>query len=161
MARSRFIREALELPLARLAAENVTAEAADMMTHEIALQGIQCRAGDDVSFMLSDDRLHAMIARAAGFESIWDDVREAKFQMDRVRRLSLLNRQRMEAIILEHEGIVASLRGHDPDAAEAAVRWHLASVFRDIDEIRARHPECFGGVPGAERPPSRGRGRRT
>ena len=34
----------------------------------------------------------ALIAKAAGFESIWDDVREAKFHMDRVRRLSLLRR---------------------------------------------------------------------
>lgn len=161
VARSRFIREALELPLARLAAENLTPEAGDMMEHEIALQGIQCRAGDDAGFMLSDDRLHAMIARAAGFESIWDDVREAKFQMDRVRRLSLLNRQRMEAIILEHEEIVASLRRHDPDAAQAAVKRHLTSVFRDIDHIRARHPEYFGAAPGAERQPSRRRAGRT
>ena len=143
MAKSRFIREALERPLARMAAEMLTAEIAALMDREIALQRTFAGLSDDQSFLQSDDRLHALIAKAAGFESIWDDVREAKFHMDRVRRLSLLSQAHMYFIIDEHEEIVARLKAHDVDGAEASIEVHLQSVVRELDLIRQAHPDYF------------------
>ena len=141
--RSRFIRAALERPLARRAAETITPEALALLDREIALQRTFAGLTDDQSFLQSDDRFHAQIAKAAGFESIWDDVREAKFHMDRVRRLSLLSQERMFALVKEHEEIVDRLRAHDPDGAEASITRHLLSVVRELDHIRAEHPEYF------------------
>ena len=115
MAKSRFIREALERPLARLAAENLTPEIGTLLAREVALQHTFAKLNDDQSFLQSDDRFHALIAKAAGFESIWDDVREAKFHMDRVRRLSLLSQEHMFFIVAEHEQIFSRLRAHDAD----------------------------------------------
>jgi DNA-binding GntR family transcriptional regulator len=143
MAKSRFIREALERPLARLAAEKLTPEIATLLAREVALQHTFADLSDDQSFLQSDDRFHALIARAAGFESIWDDVREAKFHMDRVRRLSLLSQEHMYFIVGEHEEILARLKAHDVDGAEASIQVHLISVVREMDIIRARHPEYF------------------
>jgi GntR family transcriptional regulator, rspAB operon transcriptional repressor len=144
--RSRFIREALERPLARLAAENITAETALLLEREIALQQTFAKLGDDQSFLQSDDRFHALIARAAGFESIWDDVREAKFHMDRVRRLSLLSQEHMFTLVGEHTEIFDRLVQRDPDGAEASIKLHLISVMRELDHIRAIHPEYFSSV---------------
>jgi len=143
VARSRFIREALERPLARLAAENITPELAALLEREIALQRTFAGLDDDQSFIESDDRFHALIAKAAGFESIWDDVREAKFHMDRVRRLSLLSQERMFMLVKEHEEIFDRLKAHDPDGAEASIRRHLLSVMLELDHIQAKHPEYF------------------
>ena len=143
MAKSRFIREALERPLARLAAENLTPEIATLLEREIALQHTFANLGDDQSFLQSDDRFHALIAKAAGFEAIWDDVREAKFHMDRVRRLSLLSQEHMFFIVAEHEQIFARLRARDADGAEESIKVHLISVVRELDLIRAAHPEYF------------------
>ena len=143
IARSRFIREALERPLARLAAEKLTPEISALMTREIALQQTFAALGDDQGFLASDDRFHALIARAAGFESIWDDVREAKFHMDRVRRLSLLSQQNMYFIIGEHQEILERLTAHDVAGADESVALHLVSVVRELDLIRERHPEYF------------------
>lgn len=143
VARSRFIREALERPLARLAAENLTSEHTSALEREIALQRTFGELNDDQSFLASDDNFHALIAKAAGFESIWDDVREAKFHMDRVRRLSLLSQAHMFQLVTEHEQILESLKAHDPDGAEAAIRAHLTSVMRELEIIQSMHPEYF------------------
>jgi DNA-binding GntR family transcriptional regulator len=143
VARSRFIREALERPLARLAAENVTAEQIAQLEREIALQRTFGELNDDQSFIESDDNFHALIARTAGFESIWDDVREAKFHMDRVRRLSLLSQEHMRRLVIEHNQILDRLKAHDPDGAEAAIRAHLTSVMVELETIQAMHPEYF------------------
>ena len=143
MAKSRFIREALERPLARLAAQNLTPEIATQMDREIALQHTFAKLGDDQSFLQSDDRFHALIAKAAGFETIWDDVRDAKFHMDRVRRLSLLSQEHMFFIVGEHEKIFDRLGAHDADGAEDSIKVHLTSVVHELDLIRAAHPEYF------------------
>jgi GntR family transcriptional regulator, rspAB operon transcriptional repressor len=143
VAKARFIRDALERPLARLAAENLTGEIAARLEREVALQRTFANLGDDRSFMESDDQFHALIAKAAGFESIWEDVGEAKFHMDRIRRLSLLSKSRMLAIVKEHTEIFECMKQHDSEGAEAGIKRHLRSVFIDIDSIRNEHPEYF------------------
>jgi DNA-binding GntR family transcriptional regulator len=141
--RSRFIREALERPLARLAAEHVTPETIALLEREIALQRTFAGLGDDQEFLASDDRFHALIAKAAGFEAIWDDVREAKFHMDRVRRLSLLSPRHMHVIVAEHEELFERLKAHDVEGAERSIVVHLTSVVHELDLIHEAHPEYF------------------
>lgn len=141
--KARFIRDALERPLARLAAANLTPELAAQVEREIALQKTFANLGDHKSFMQSDDQFHALIAKAAGYESIWEDVGEAKFHMDRVRRLSLLSKARMLHITEEHTEIFKAMLAHDSTRAEDGIVHHLQSVFVDIDAIRAQHPEYF------------------
>lgn len=143
IAKSRFIREALERPLARMAAEKLTPDIAALMVREIALQQTFAELGDDQAFLASDDQFHALIARAAGFGSIWDDVREAKFHMDRVRRLSLLSQQHMQFLIGEHREILSHLKAGDVVGADQSIAVHLVSVMRELDLIRERHPEYF------------------
>jgi len=143
IARSRFIREALERPLARLAAEKLTPEIEALLTREVALQQTFANLSDDQSFLESDERFHALIAKAAGFESIWDDVREAKFHMDRIRRMSLLSQEHMFFIVGEHEEILDRLKAHDVEGADRSIAVHLTSVMHELDVIRDRHPEYF------------------
>lgn len=149
IAKSRFIREALERPLARLAAEKLTPDVEALLMREVALQRTFAELSDDESFLQSDDRFHALIAKAAGFESIWDDVRDVKFHMDRVRRLSLLSQQHMFFIVGEHIEILDRLRAHDAAGADQSMAVHLVSVMRELDVIRARHPEYFFKDPSA------------
>jgi DNA-binding GntR family transcriptional regulator len=143
IAKSRFIREALERPLVRMAAELLPADIGALLTREIALQETFAALGDDQGFLESDERFHALIAKAAGFESIWDDVREAKFHMDRVRRLSLLSEENMRTIIAQHREILDCLLRHDAAGADHSMTVHLLSVTREVDVIRAKHPEYF------------------
>ncbi|WDR02034.1 FCD domain-containing protein [Devosia algicola] len=128
-----------------MAAVKLTPEIAGLMRREIALQKTYASLNDDQGFLDSDDQFHALIARAAGFESIWDDVREAKFHMDRVRRLSLLSQQHMLDLVAEHEEILGKLVAHDVDGADKSIASHLTSVMHELDLIRARAPQYFIG----------------
>ena len=142
--KSRFIREALEKALVRLAAERRTDEQLAQLEREIATQRASADKGDADGFLASDDRLHALIAQAAGYPSLWeDDVHEAKFHMDRVRHLSLLSSERMHELVGEHQDIVGKLREGNPDLAEASIKSHLSSVLDDISIIARQHPEYF------------------
>ncbi|SHI29054.1 GntR family transcriptional regulator [Wenxinia saemankumensis] len=143
VAKARFIRESLERPLSRLAAEGITPEVAASMAREIALQKTFASLGDHASFLKSDDAFHVLIARAAGMGDIWDDLGEIRIHMDRIRRLSLLGKARMMAITSEHAGIFEAIRDGSADRAEESTRRHLLSVFTDLDAIRAEHPEYF------------------
>ena len=70
-------------------------------------------------------------------------MREAKFHMDRIRRLSLLSQEHMYFIVGEHEEILERLKAHDAKGADESMAVHLISVMRELDSIRARHPEYF------------------
>jgi GntR family transcriptional regulator, rspAB operon transcriptional repressor len=70
-------------------------------------------------------------------------VREVKFHMDRVRRLSLLSQEHMFFIVSEHEEILDRLKAHDVEGADKSISVHLVSVMRELDHIRATHPEYF------------------
>jgi DNA-binding GntR family transcriptional regulator len=130
-----------------LAAEKLTPEISTLLMREIALQRTFASLSDDQGFLESDERFHALIAKAAGFEAIWDDVREAKFHMDRVRRLSLLSQENMLIIIGQHEEILERLQAHDAAGADASMTLHLVSVTREVDIIRTKHPEYFARTP--------------
>ncbi|NDU99368.1 GntR family transcriptional regulator [Pseudoroseicyclus tamaricis] len=143
VAKARFIRESLERPLSRLAAEKITPDMVQSLAREIALQKTFASLDDHASFLKSDDTFHVLIARAAGMHDIWDDLGEIRIHMDRIRRLSLLGKARMNAITAEHEGIFEAIRDGSPGRAEDCTRQHLLSVFTDLDAIRAEHPEYF------------------
>lgn len=143
VAKARFIRDSLERPLVRLAAEKLVEPIKTQLQREIVMQRTFAELGDDRNFMASDDLFHALIAKAAGFEAIWEDLGEAKFHMDRVRRLSLLSKDRMLVIADEHEAILQTLIAHDAKGAETRIEQHLESVFRDLDSIRREHPDYF------------------
>ena len=98
---------------------------------------------DEIPAIIDAFRQAARNAKAAGFESIWDDVREAKFHMDRIRRLSLLIQEHMFFIVGEHEEILERLKAHDAEGADRSIGVHLTSVVHELDMIRAKHPEYF------------------
>ena len=143
VAKARFIRDSLERPLVRLAAEKLAEPIKTQLQREIVMQRTFAELGDDRNFMASDDLFHALIAKAAGFEAIWEDLGEAKFHMDRVRRLSLLSQAHMFQLVTEHEQILDRLKARDPDGAEAAIRDHLTSVMRELEIIQSMHSEYF------------------
>ena len=143
VTKARFIRESLERPLSRLAAEGITPAVAAAMEREIALQTTFAGLGDHTSFLKSDDTFHVLIGRAAGMADIWDDLGEIRIHMDRIRRLSLLGKARMMAITREHAGIFEAIRDGSADRAEDSTRRHLLSVFTDLDSIHTQHPEYF------------------
>ncbi|KQT54762.1 hypothetical protein ASG43_04160 [Aureimonas sp. Leaf454] len=136
-----FIREALEVATARRAALESPPGMAERLGACLARQEAAQEADDRTSFQREDDAFHFAIAKEAGCGFAWRLIDEQKAQMDRVRFLSLAFGQ--PAALSDHRAIVAALRTGDPDAAEAAMRGHLARIVGVVERLRQDFAHYF------------------
>jgi len=140
---ARFIREAIEVAVARKAAlEASTAKLADL--HRIIEeQRAASAAGDHVAFLRFDEAFHQALAHSADCDHAWRVMENLKAQMDRVRYLSMPNATPIETLIGQHAAIVDALSRHAPDDAEAATRAHLGEILTSLPRLAQAHPELF------------------
>ncbi|BCH28926.1 GntR family transcriptional regulator [Mesorhizobium sp. L-8-10] len=140
---ARFLREAIEVAIARKAA--VEATDADIAALEalIAEQRAVAVNGDNAAFLRLDEKFHQAIARSADCEDAWRVLEGLKAQMDRVRYLSLPEATPLETIIEQHRNIVAALASRSPQEAETTMRQHLSEILLSLPKLAARHPAYF------------------
>ncbi|WP_342240619.1 GntR family transcriptional regulator [Inquilinus sp. OTU3971] len=139
----RFIREAVEAAVVRLAAESIDAAGLQRLDRSLAAQHDAARRHDHAGFLALDEGFHRLIIEVIDCLPAWSTIENMKAQMDRVRYLSLPDVSPLEMLIAQHEEIVAGLRAHDPDAAEAAMRRHLREILSSLGPIAERRPELF------------------
>ncbi|MDX1780458.1 MAG: GntR family transcriptional regulator [Thalassovita sp.] len=137
---SRFVREAVESDLARLAALNITPEMRAELEDILARQ--KSGSHDALSFMELDEALHRTLAEAAGKPQIWAYLQKLKSQMDRVRFLVAMDLP-IEELIAQHEDIVRAVADGDEDKAEQATRRHLRQILIDLPKIVETYPDYF------------------
>lgn len=145
----------LEAQVARTALEQVNVRAAALRVQgsEIAsmrallvLQRERMDAGDSDQFHAADEALHRAIAVAGGYPGIWKVIEQVKLQVDRYRRLTLPQINRMERVIVEHAEIVDALAAKDAARAVAAMTHHLEGLSaEDLRPIRDLNPDYFIG----------------
>jgi DNA-binding GntR family transcriptional regulator len=139
----RFIREAVEAAVVRLAAESIDAAGLQRLDRSLAAQHDAAGRHDHAGFLALDEGFHRLIIEAIDCLPAWSTIENMKAQMDRVRYLSLPDVSPLEMLIAQHEEIVAGLRAHDPDAAEGAMRRHLREILSSLGPIAERRPELF------------------
>lgn len=136
---ARFVREAVEADLIRLACENADATAVAGLGDLLAAQAA---AGDAAGFMALDEAFHRAIAQIAGKARAWDHLQRLKSQMDRVRFLQLKDFP-VSKLIAQHGAMVEAIATNNADVAEAEVRAHLRLIEADLPGIQAAHPDYF------------------
>lgn len=140
---ARFLREAIEVAIARKAATEATPEDVALMRETLAAQREASDCGDAPAFIRADDALHQAIARSAECEHAWKVLDGLKVQMDRVRYMSMEEATPIPVLIEQHEAIVDAIAAGDQDAAEDAMRTHLSEILRSLPRIVEAHPEMF------------------
>jgi len=137
------IRKALEATTAQLAAERATASQI-LVLHSILQRQREANAARDRdTFHQADEMFHATIAEIAGYPGIWTLIQQVKVHVDRYRRLTLPQAGRMGRVIVEHEGVLSAIEGHDPSAARIAMEFHLESLRDNISATQNINPEFF------------------
>ena len=136
---ARFVREAVEADLIRLACQHATAPALNGL-HDLLTA--QAKAPDAAGFMALDEAFHRAIAQIAGKARAWDHLQRLKSQMDRVRFLQLQDFP-IPTLIAQHKAMVDAIATQDPDTAEAQLRAHLRLIEADLPGIQAAHPDYF------------------
>lgn len=140
---ARFIREAIEVAIARKAAAEATGGDIDALEDLVARQRGAAARSDNVAFLHLDEQFHQQIARSAGCEDAWRVLEGLKAQMDRVRYLSLPEATPLDVILAQHKTILEALRQGAPDAAETAMRRHLSEILTSLPKIATEKPAYF------------------
>lgn len=140
---SHFARTALEVALVERAADNWTPDYSARARAIIEDQRTHAAARDTWKFYLDNESFHIMIAQCADLEGVWRTVESVKMLWDRVGHLANPVPGHMSDIIAEHLGIIEALDRHDPQAAVAAMKTHMQSVFNAIARLKPLHSTYF------------------
>jgi DNA-binding FadR family transcriptional regulator len=131
-------RSALEPMIARRAAERITdAEIAEL---EDTVREMRAHAGSQATFITQNQRFHTLVAEAANSVVLDVFVSTLKTIADGVRVGIHYSPRKQAAIADAHEAVIEALRARDPEAAERAMREHLAEAER---YWRHRYPELM------------------
>ncbi|MBB5895621.1 GntR family transcriptional regulator [Kutzneria kofuensis] len=133
------LRELIELRgvLERFAAERVLATGTAPIEELLAALADQ-RGKDDRTFIEADTRFHTILVRAAGNEMLartYETLR-ARQVVSGLVALRGGSAGRREAVLTEHEAIVAALAAGDPGPAREAITAHLDATLRAQLAIR-------------------------
>lgn len=140
---ARFIREAVEVALARRASAEAAPEAIEKMAKSLERQREAHQRGDIAWFLREDEKFHQAIALSVDCERAWRLLENLKAQMDRVRYLSMPLATPVETLIAQHERILSGIETGDADAAAVAMRDHLAEILKSLPKIAAAQPDLF------------------
>jgi DNA-binding GntR family transcriptional regulator len=138
--------EAIEITEVRMVLEGlVAARAATRVTDaeagELDEIGLLMRravgAGEFRRYSDLNERLHRLIRRIAGHRTAEGIIETLRGQLVRHQFMVSLHPGRPAVSLSQHERIIAAIQAHDPAAAEAAMREHIASVIATLREIGA------------------------
>lgn len=139
-----FLRRSLELEIVRELASRDDAGLTPLLAalrEQIVRQTRALAAKDYAGFTAADREFHRALYDAAGVGELFQLMRQRSGHVDRLRRLHLPARGKAQAVVRDHKTIVDAIESRQPDAAQAALRAHLAGTLTFVDEVRRQHPE--------------------
>lgn len=143
MLEARFVREAIEVAVARRAAAGFDAWSRTRIDAILERQAAACEAGDHNRFRREDELFHMAIAEGARCGLAWGAVSDIKAHMDRVCNLQLRDPASMGRLIAQHRDVIKAIDDRDPDRAAEAMQVHLNGILSDLPRIEAEHPALF------------------
>lgn len=144
-AEAQFLRISIEVEVARTIANGrlLDAEASEFAAI-LKRQEFFASQGDLSGFAGCDNEFHARLCRLAGVGGLWTVAMARRSHIDRLRHLDLPSQGKVQAVLRDHQAILAALAAGDAARAETAIRTHLAGTIGRVERLRARHPEYFG-----------------
>jgi DNA-binding GntR family transcriptional regulator len=146
--RAHFLRRALELEIVRELAGRKASELTvvlPLLQGRIAEQKRALAAKDYGAFSRADHAFHRELYEAAGMAELWPLIRQHSGHVDRLRRLNLPARGKAQSVLRDHQSIVEAIAARKPEAAQAALRKHLAGTLTFVEQVRQRHPRWVSG----------------
>lgn len=135
------LRESLEGMACRLAAERMTAAELDALEAGLQSHATQPEVAAGQSYYQpgGDQDFHFGIARASHNQRLFRALSDDLYDVMRLYRFrSSQTPGRAIEALEEHRVIVAALRSRDPDRAEASMRAHIQSSWRNTKTAFAR-----------------------
>lgn len=149
-----LVRDALEPRVVRATALRIGARELARLEGLTAEMAAAAAAGDHEGFIAADDGFHGLLVEASGHRHVAAIVATVNAHLDRLRHRDP-GPERPRASVREHAAIIAALRARDPDAAAAALAFHLERAWKVIRTLAGRTGRGEGApalTPGGCRP---------
>jgi DNA-binding GntR family transcriptional regulator len=139
-----FLRIALETEVARGLARGIPPSA---VTRARSIIRMQEAIADDLEqlkmFQELDELFHQTLFAALGRGGLHQLVRERSGHLERVRRLHLPEKGRIDSILSGHHAIIDAIARGDEEGAVAATRDHLSKTVSSVEDLRQEYPHYF------------------
>lgn len=146
---AQFLREALEVAVVeRLSAEGLSEAVRDALAANLASQQSAVEQGDTAAFQALDDRFHATLASATGFDRVGALLIREKAALDRLRILALNDSAHMTRLLSEHQGIFDAVSSGSTGQAADRMRRHLRSVLQTLSGLVQANRDYFEPTEG-------------
>jgi GntR family transcriptional regulator, rspAB operon transcriptional repressor len=143
MKAARFVREAIEVAVARRACVAFDISVRHEIEDLFDLQKRAAARADRDNFTQLDEAFHQALTRGCGMPSVWETLADIKSHMDRVCHLTIPDADSMQPLVDQHRAIVVAIDAKDADAADAAMRLHLTEILRAMPKAEAANPDLF------------------
>lgn len=143
---ARFVREAIELAVVRLAAEQgLDAEAIAELYELVERQRRCAERPDHDRFFSLDEAFHRTLILGAGQRTAWAVVEKVKPHLDRLRYLSIPETTPIDKLVSQHLAIVEAVDRQDVDTAQAHMLVHQREILQSLPDLLRRFPEIYAG----------------
>lgn len=122
------IRQRIEGLAAYYAAQNMTEEGRQKLTHIVDLQEFYHEKGDADRLQQVDDEFHDMICELSGRTVLMDTLIPLHRKTRRFRRISMQDKSRTVKTKVEHRAIYDALMAADADRAMDLTTQHIANA---------------------------------
>lgn len=143
IAKSRFIRAAVEAEVLRRAAMACDQAGAVALEASISQQNQAMRANDYDSFGRLDYEFHKTVCEIAGVDFAFEIIAQEKAKVDRLCLLSLTKEARMPQLLDDHTAIAEQIKRGNAELAVAAGMLHLTRLDETIESISTRNADYF------------------
>lgn len=138
-----FLRRAVEIEAVKAVCEAPDKSVLPVLRRLVVDQKEAASASDLQSFDDLDREFHRRIYEAAGVPDLFALVRQRSGHIDRIRRLHLPVRGRMQEIVRDHGRIVRAIAAGDTGGAQQRLREHLSHSIAYSPALREMYPEFF------------------
>jgi len=151
---ARFVREAVEVAVARKACEVMSADTIAVLRKNLDAQRVAAAETAPARFLALDEAFHRGLALGVDCDYAWRIVEEVKAQMDRVRYLSLPQATPIARLVDQHVAILDAVEAGDEPRAEATVREHLCEILTSLPVLEKQFPHLFESEEDTESAPA-------
>ncbi|TCS60442.1 GntR family transcriptional regulator [Primorskyibacter sedentarius] len=135
IAKSRFVRAAVEAKVLQQAAEHCDAEGAAKLRAGIEEQAKTVKANDFGAFGKLDYKFHEMLCEIAQADFAFEVIAGEKAKVDRLCLLGLAKGDRMPELLADHKAIADAVEKGDAEKAVEVGMLHLTRLDGTIESV--------------------------
>lgn len=137
------LRSAVETEIASRLALAPPPGLVEQLEELLAIHHEEARKGDMVAFTQIDLAFHETLFHAAGLMHVHQVIRRESVHIDRLRALHLMQPDKAQQIMADHQSIVETIASGSCASAGEAMRRHLSQSILWGERMTDQHPEFF------------------